>query len=138
MKVHEVVKKLDDLAPSALQEGYDNAGLSVGDADSTVGSCLVCLDVTPEVIDEAAELGAGLVISHHPVIFRDMKKITGRDPVGKIVMSAIQKGIALYAMHTNLDNVAHGVNQALGEKIGLVKPVILKPMTGQLRKLVTF
>jgi dinuclear metal center YbgI/SA1388 family protein len=138
MKVKELIKALDSLAPLSLQESYDNAGLAVGSPENEIDACLVCLDVTPEVLSEAKAGGIQMVISHHPVIFKDLKRITDNDPTGFLVMEAIRNNIMLCSMHTNLDNVNRGVNGALAERIGLRNLEILRPLSGQLRKLVTF
>jgi dinuclear metal center YbgI/SA1388 family protein len=138
MRIFKLMESLEKLAPLTLQENYDNAGLVVGNPDKDVEGCLVCLDVTPEVIMEAAELGVRLVISHHPVIFKELKKITENDLTGAIVTAAIRHDIALFSMHTNLDNVSRGVNLALADQIGLRQTSILRPMAGKLCKLVTF
>jgi dinuclear metal center YbgI/SA1388 family protein len=138
MKVKELIKALDSLAPLSLQENYDNAGLALGNPEREVGACLVCLDVTPEVIGEAKAHGIPMVISHHPVIFKDLKRISENDPTGFLIIEAIRNDIVLCSMHTNLDNVTNGVNHALALKIGMVNLEILRPMAGHLRKLVTF
>lgn len=138
MKLHEVVTAIESVAPLALQEKYDNAGLLCGDRDTDLRAVLVCLDVTEDVIGEAMELGANLIISHHPVVFSPLKKFTGSTLPEKILLSAIRNEIALYAAHTNLDNYGNGVNRRICEKLGLQECRILQPLEGGLRKLVTF
>ena len=134
----ELISSLEKLAPPALQESYDNSGLLLGNAKSKVTGALICIDVTEEIIDEAARRKCNLVISHHPLIFSSLKRITGKNYVERCIVKAIEKGIAVYAIHTNLDNVLHGVNQKLAVKLGLTETKILRPLPGRLKKLVTF
>ncbi|MDR2026095.1 MAG: Nif3-like dinuclear metal center hexameric protein [Prevotellaceae bacterium] len=138
MTVKNIVSELEKLAPLIYQESYDNAGLIVGDPESEVTSALLCFDVTEDVIDEAIEKKANLVISHHPVIFKGLKKINGKNPVERIVIKAIQNNIALYASHTNLDSVQGGINTVLAEKLGLSDIKILSQIEKLLFKIVTF
>lgn len=138
MKINDIINSLEGLAPLAFQEVYDNAGLIIGDRVKEVKSCLVCLDINEEVIREAFDKQCGLIISHHPLIFKELKKITGSTSTEKIVAEAIRKDIAVYSMHTNLDNVGLGVNRILCEKLGLGRLSILRKQKGTLRKLVTF
>lgn len=137
-KISDVLSVLNSFSPLALQEGYDNSGLSVGDANQELKGILCTLDVNDEVLEEAIRLNANLIISHHPVIFSGLKSLTGKNNVEKIVIKAIQNNIALYAGHTNFDNVTHGVNQIISNKIGLQKTKILSPVKDKLVKLVTF
>jgi dinuclear metal center YbgI/SA1388 family protein len=136
--IGDVVRYLDDLAPPAYQEDYDNSGLLTGDPSLTVTSVLVTLDCTEEVVHEAIGLGANLVIAHHPIIFRGLKKLTGRNYVERTVIKAIKHDIAIFAIHTNLDNVYSGVNRKIAEQIGLKNLKILEPRKETLAKLVTF
>lgn len=138
MKLHHIVQALEEWAPPSLQEAYDNSGLLVGEPEMEVQAALVSLDCTEAVIEEAAARGANLVIAHHPVVFGGLKRFTGRSYVERTVMSALRKGIAVYAIHTNLDNVAHGVNAYLSSVIGLRNTRILSPKSGLLEKLVVF
>jgi dinuclear metal center YbgI/SA1388 family protein len=128
MKIKEVIKYLEQIAPPVYQEGYDNAGLIVGDAEAEVKGVLICLDSTEAVIGEAVEKGCNLVIAHHPIIFKGLKKITGRHYVERVVIEAIRHGVAICAIHTNLDNVYHrGVNAKIAERLGLVNTRLLSP-----------
>jgi dinuclear metal center YbgI/SA1388 family protein len=138
IKVSDITKCLEELAPLAYQETYDNSGLLCGDSEGEVVSALLCLDCTEEIIDEAIANGCNLVIAHHPLVFSGLKKLTGSTFVERTLIKAIQNHIAIYACHTNLDNVNHGVNQKIGEKLGLKDLKILAPKSGQLSKLVTF
>ena len=119
MKIREIVAPLEEFAPLAYQESYDNAGLIVGNAEDGVDSALLCVDATEEVLDEAERLGVKLVISHHPIIFHALKRFNGKSYVEKVVERAIRKGIALYACHTNLDSAPGGLSFRLGEALGL-------------------
>jgi len=138
MKISELTKALELLAPPDLQEEYDNAGLIIGQEDREIDGCLVCLDVTEDVIDEAVRKDCGLVISHHPLIFSPIRRLTGRTMAEKLVVKAIKNETAIYSAHTNLDNISHGVNEILGSKLGLTKLKILSRKRGALKKLVTF
>ncbi|HMJ68005.1 MAG TPA: Nif3-like dinuclear metal center hexameric protein [Cyclobacteriaceae bacterium] len=136
--IGDVVRYLDDLAPPAYQEDYDNSGLLTGDPLLSVTSVLVTLDCTEEVVHEAIGLGANMIIAHHPIIFRGLKKLTGRNYVERTVIKAIKHDIAIFAIHTNLDNVYSGVNRKIAEQIGLKNLKILQPKKETLAKLVTF
>ena len=138
MKIQEIIKALEELAPLALQEDYDNAGLTVGDRNEEVRSVLCTIDVTEEVINEAIKLKSNMIVSHHPVIFNGLKSLTGITYNERIIIQAIKHDIALYASHTNIDNVSHGVNQKICEKLGLSKCKVLNPLGGKLVKLITF
>jgi dinuclear metal center YbgI/SA1388 family protein len=136
--VKDIVSELEKFAPLNYQESYDNAGLIVGSPESEAGSALLCFDITEEVIDEAIEKQANLVISHHPVIFGNLKKINGKNSTERIVIKAIRNNIALYAAHTNLDSVRGGINTTLAGKLGLSDIKILSPIEHHLFKIVTF
>ncbi|MBL7111425.1 MAG: Nif3-like dinuclear metal center hexameric protein [Bacteroidales bacterium] len=138
MKISEIVAHLESFAPPALQESYDNAGLITGDRSSEITSALITIDVTEEVIDEAVRKKAGMIISHHPILFSPLKKITGNSYVERCIIKAIRENIALYAMHTNLDALLKGVNSRICEKLELQDIRILVPAEDQLRKLVFF
>ena len=120
MKVKEILGALEEFAPLALQDGYDNAGLQIGLAeDAEAAGALLCLDVTEEVVDEAVRKGCNLIVSHHPLLFRALKRVAADDYVGRTVMKAIRSGVAVYAAHTNLDSAMGGVNWKIAEKLGL-------------------
>ncbi len=138
MKIKEIVSYLESVAPPSLQESYDNAGLLTGDINREVSSALICLEVTPVVLDEAIDKGIEFIISHHPLIFTGLKKLTGENQVERMIIRAIQNGIAIFAAHTNLDAVVGGLNSLLAEKAGIKNARILKPKQGHLLKLVTF
>jgi dinuclear metal center YbgI/SA1388 family protein len=138
MKIKEVIQLIEDFAPLNLQESYDNAGLNVGNSENDVSGVLCTIDITEKVIEEAIELKANLIISHHPIIFTGIKSLTGRSENERIVIQAIQHDIALYAAHTNIDNATGGVNHKIAEKLGLSKLRVLEPIKNSLLKLVTF
>ncbi|MDD3038546.1 Nif3-like dinuclear metal center hexameric protein [Bacteroides sp.] len=138
MKIKEIVCALEQFAPLPLQDGFDNAGLQIGLTDAEAAGALLCLDVTESVLDEAIALGYNLVISHHPLIFKRYKSITGKDYVERCILKAIKNDIIIYSAHTNLDNAQGGVNFKIGEKIGLKNLRILEPKENYLTKLVTF
>lgn len=138
MQIKNVIAEIEKIAPLSYQESYDNTGLIVGDGNREVVAVLLCFDVNLEVIDEAIELGANLIISHHPVIFSGLKKITGKSTVEQIVIKAIKNDIALYSAHTNLDNVQGGISFKLAEKLGLTKVKVLQPVQNKLVKLVCY
>ncbi len=138
MKIKDVIAHIESFAPLALQESYDNAGLIVGDANQEAKGALLCIDVTEAVIAEAMALNANLIIAHHPLIFSGLKQITGRDMVQRCVIQAIKNDIAIYAAHTNIDNVIAGVNGKIADKIGLINRQILQTKEDSLIKLVTF
>ena len=136
--INDVTSYLATIAPPAYQESYDNAGLITGDPSQEVTSVLVTLDCTEPVVEEAIAEGANLIVAHHPILFRGIKKLTGGNYVERTLIKAIRHHVAIYAIHTNLDNVLEGVNQKIAEKIGLLNTRILQPKTDTLSKLVTF
>ena len=138
MLLQHLVQHLESVAPVHYQETYDNAGLIVGDKSLEVSSALIALDITEEVVDEAIKHGCGLIISHHPLIFKGLKRITGSNEVERCLVKAIRNNIAIYAAHTNLDSITGGVNSMICKKIGLKNCRILSPVKNQLLKLVTY
>ncbi len=139
MRVIDIIKHIEDVAPLGLQEDFDNAGLIVGDPDQDVNSCLCCVDVTQEVIDEALKIGAGLIVSHHPLLFSGLKNLV---PDGgglkNILLQCIRKNLAVYAAHTNLDKISGGISGRLANEVGLLNQEILVPERQALLKLVVF
>ena len=132
MTVQDILSILESVAPPHLQESYDNAGLIVGDPGAEVTGILFCLDSTEAVVEEALALGCNLVVAHHPIVFRGLKRFNGSSYVERTVMQAIRQNVALYAIHTNLDNVyRQGVNGRIAEKLGLLETRILLPKAGQ-------
>ncbi len=138
MKIKDLINCIEKFAPPSLQEDYDNSGLLIGNANDETNAVLAALDVTEAVIDEAIQLKANLIIAHHPIIFSGIKRINGSNYVERIIIKAIKHSIAIYACHTNIDNVFNGVNKKIADKLGLSKLKILQPKSKQLMKLVTF
>ncbi len=138
MKLEELCKYLDSEIPLSFQESYDNSGLQVGLPGNEINSALLTLDITMGVVDEAIEKGSDVIISHHPLIFHGLKKITGRNYTEKIIYKAINNKIAIYSSHTSLDAVNNGVSWKMAEKLGLTATEVLAPLQGKLLKLVTY
>ncbi|MEJ5265975.1 MAG: Nif3-like dinuclear metal center hexameric protein [Bacteroidales bacterium] len=138
MTIRQVVDQIEEYAPLALQESYDNAGLILGDSAAEVTAALLCIDVTEEVVDEAIAKGCNLIISHHPLIFSGLKRITYNSSLERTIIKAIRQGISVYSAHTNMDVVWGGVNTYVAEKMGLQSVEILRPLQKQLLKVVTF
>lgn len=128
--IFEVEDYLHSIAPNYLQEGYDNAGLIVGNSKDVIKGVLISLDCTEQIIDEAIALGANLVVCHHPIVFRGIKRFNGSTYVERTVMKAIKHDIAIFAIHTNLDNVMPGVNGEIANRLGLVQCKILRAKDG--------
>ena len=124
-KVKDVTKVIEEFAPLAIQEKWDNSGLCIGSPDAPVSSVLLGLDCTPELVDEAIECGADMIVTHHPLIFSGLKKISPEDMVGEAVIKAIKAGISIYAAHTNADKVIAGVSGAMAAKLALQNVEIL-------------
>jgi dinuclear metal center YbgI/SA1388 family protein len=138
MIIGEIIQHLETFAPPSLQESYDNAGLIVGESAAECTGIITCLDSTEAVIDEAISKNCNLVVAHHPIIFRGLKMLNGKNYVEKTIIKAIKNDIAIYAIHTNLDNVKKGVNKKIAEKIGLQNLKVLQPKENILKKLITF
>lgn len=135
MKIKEITQFLEGIAPLSYQENYDNSGLIVGDENTEVSSVLICLDSVEEVIEEAIENNCNLIIAHHPIIFSGLKKLNGKNHIQRTIIKAIQNNIAIYAIHTNLDNVKAGVSSKIANILGLKNQKILAPKKDLLRKL---
>lgn len=138
MLIKELVSYLEQLAPLAYQESYDNSGLIVGDSNAEITNVLISLDCIESVVDEAIQKNCNLILAHHPIVFKGLKKIVGKSYVERTVIKAIKNDIALYAIHTNLDNIAGGVNFKISEKLGLQNIQILSPKSDSLMKLTIF
>ena len=138
MTIKEIIQALEEMAHPHLQEPYDNSGLLCGDKMSTCTGITISLDCTEAVIDEAIQNGCNLVVSHHPIVFKGLKTFTGKNYVERTIIKAIKADIAIYAIHTNLDNVLHGVNASIAGKLGVIDCNILAPKSGDLRKLSVF
>lgn len=128
MKIKEIIEFLESFAPLEYQEDWDNSGLIIGDADNIFKGALICLDSTPEVVDECIELGYNLIIAHHPLIFKGLKNINNHTYIGRAIVKAVKNDIAIYAIHTNIDNAyKDGVSAKIAEKLGLKNLKILDP-----------
>ncbi|MBR8535104.1 Nif3-like dinuclear metal center hexameric protein [Carboxylicivirga sediminis] len=138
VQIQNILNELEQFAPSALKEDFDNVGLLVGNAAAEATGVLITLDITEKVMDEAIDLGCNLVVAHHPIMLSGLKKINGHNATERIVIKAIQHNIAIYASHTNADSVINGVSGRMCEKLGLQNCKILAPKKESLLKLVTF
>lgn len=137
-KIKEVCQYLESFANPSLQESYDNSGLLIGDENAEVTSILISLDCTEEVVQEAIEKSCNLIVAHHPIIFTGIKKITGKNYIERTIIQAIKNDIAIFAIHTNLDNIQNGVSFKIAEKLGLKNLEILDKKSGNLAKLITY
>ncbi len=131
MKLHELTQFLESLAPLHLQESYDNSGLLVGNPQQDVSGVLLSLDCVESVLEEAKTKHCNVVVAHHPIVFSGLKSLTGKNYIERTVTQAIKEDIAIYAIHTNLDNVREGVNAKIAEKIGLTDLEFLAPKAGE-------
>ncbi len=138
MKLAEIISYVDELAPFALQESYDNSGLQIGDPNKDIKAALLCIDITEDVLEEALRTESDLIISHHPLIFGTVKKLTGQNMSERIIERAIKNNVAILSVHTNIDSVLGGVNKKICDKMGLSNTKILSPVEGELLKLVFF
>lgn len=147
MKAFEIASVLEEFAPVLLQESWDNSGFSVGDPEKEVSSAIVALDCTPELVDEAIESGSGLIITHHPLIFKGIKSITGKTNVERMIVKLIKNDIIVYSAHTNIDKVVNGVSGSMADKLDLTdRDILVKSadgitglgIIGNLKKAVTY
>lgn len=138
MIIKNIINEIEIHAPPIYQENYDNAGLLTGNPKNKIDSALISLDVTEEVVDEAVKNGCGLIISHHPVIFKGLKKLTGSNYVERTIINAVKNNIAIYAAHTNLDTLKEGTNQKISDKLHLKNTKVINPGKGLLRKIAVF
>lgn len=138
MKIKEITHFLEQLAPIGSQESYDNSGLVVGDPNSDITDVLITLDCVEATVDEAIEKGCQLIIAHHPIVFKGLKKLNGKNYVERTVIKAIKNDIAIYAIHTNFDNYRFGVNFEIGNRLGLTNLKVLSPKYQVLQKVVVF
>lgn len=138
MKLSSIISLLEEFAPLSLQESYDNAGLLTGNRDMDISSALITLDITEEIIDEAIYNGDNLIISHHPLVFKAIKKLNGYNSVERCLIKAIKNDIAIYSSHTNIDSVFNGVSGKMCEKLNLKNTQILSPTKNYLKKLICY
>lgn len=138
MTIQHVVDVLENLAPPSYQENYDNAGLITGSYATACTGTICTLDCTEQVIDEAIQQGCNLVVAHHPIIFKGLKRINGKNYVERTIIKAIKNDIAIYAIHTNLDNLLAGVNGKIADRLGLQHRQVLQPRENHLMKLYVY
>lgn len=138
IKIRDVVQWLENLASPAYQESYDNSGLLTGHPNWEITGALVSLDCTEAVVEEAINLKCNLIVAHHPIVFKGLKKLNGKNYVERTIIKAVKHDVAIYAIHTNLDNVHVGVNKRIADRLGLVNTRILQPRKDTLLKLTTF
>ncbi len=134
MFISDIIHHLESVAPPAYQESYDNSGLIIGSSSWVCNGILVCLDATEAVIQDAANNNCNLVVAHHPIVFAGLKRFSTDTYVGRAVIAAIKQDIAIYAIHTNLDNVLHGVNGKMADILGLRDRQVLLPKQDILMK----
>ncbi len=138
MIIQDVIDHLETLAPLHYAEDFDNVGLLVGNKNNALEGILVTLDTLESVVDEAIEKKCNLIVSFHPIIFKGLKKLNGTSYVERVVIKAIQHDIAIFAIHTALDNCIHGVNDIICNQLGLINKSILIPQKGTIKKLTTY
>jgi len=138
MKIYELINILEEISPLAYSEGFDNTGLLVGNKDNNISGVLVTLDTLESVVDEANTMNCNLIVSFHPIVFSGLKKITGKTYVERVILKAIKNDIAIFSMHTALDNSWNGVNAMICEKLGLQNREILIPKNNTIFKLITY
>lgn len=131
LKIKNVIDVIEAFAPPILQETYDNSGMQVGSVQAPLKGVLLCVDVTEAVLEEALELGANLVVSHHPLLFHPLTQVVGANAAQRIVERALVAGVAIYSAHTNLDSAPSGLSVLLGQKLGLQNMQILVPHVGK-------
>ncbi|HEX8313832.1 MAG TPA: Nif3-like dinuclear metal center hexameric protein [Flavisolibacter sp.] len=138
MNIGEILLAIEVFAAPELQEDYDNAGLITGKRDWDCSGVLCTLDVTVDVVKEALQYNCNLIVAHHPIVFRGLKRVNGSNYIEQVIIEAIKNDIAIYAAHTNLDNVVLGVNDTIAKKLGLQNTRVLQPKNKMLRRLITF
>lgn len=127
VKIKDIAAAIEEFAPLRYQEDYDNAGLQVGDPDEQVTAILLCLDVTEDILAEAKKRSCNLIVSHHPLIFKGLKNLTGKDQTQRIVIDALREGISIYSAHTNLDSTLDGVSHEMAHLLNLTNIEVLVP-----------
>jgi len=138
VKLNKIIKAIEEFAPLSLQESYDNSGLIIGSTDMEISSALLCIDITEDTIQEAIDKNCNLIISHHPIVFKGLKRFNKNNYVERCVIKAIKNDIAIYSAHTNIDSVRGGVSERICEKLNLKNKQILSPSGEKLRKLVCY
>lgn len=137
MTIGDITSAIEQFAPLALQEDYDNAGMQVGDKSQPCTGVLLCVDVSPAIVDEAIERGCNLIVSHHPLIFRGLKRLIGDTPQQLAIIKAVTNGVSIYSAHTNLDSTRQGVSMAMAQALGLKETKVLARQSDKLLKLST-
>lgn len=127
MRVQEIIDIIESVAPLSIQQEWDNSGIQIGDKEADVSSVLLCTDITEDVIKEAEDKGCGMLISHHPLLFHGLKRLTGCTPQERCVMRAIRNNIIVYSAHTSMDSWLHGVSGHMAEKLGIRQYRFLLP-----------
>lgn len=135
LSIRHIIQAIEEFAPIALQESYDNCGLQIGNPEAIASGVLLSIDVTEEVVKEAIDKKANLIIAHHPLLFKGIKNITGSTYIERVIIKAIQHNIAIYASHTCMDNATEGVNKKIAQKLGLTNTTVLEPASDKLLKL---
>lgn len=130
MKVGDIIDAIEAVAPPSLQEGWDNTGLLVGHRDADCRGVMLCVDVTPEIILEALEAGCDMIVSHHPLIFKGLKRLNGDGRVERSVELAVKSGVAVYCCHTSIDNAPGGVSWVMANRLGADGCEVLSPQAG--------
>ena len=138
ISIKDIVDEIEKFAPTAYQESYDNSGLITGDPETEAKGVLLCFDVTEKIVDEAICKNLNMIVSHHPVIFYGLKRLTGKTPTERIIIKAVKNDAAIYCAHTNLDSVSGGISTTLARKLGLEDIKILSPKQNRLLKLSVF
>lgn len=135
MLIKNIIEHLEDIAPPSYQETYDNTGLITGADDWLCSGVLISLDATEAVVREAIHKNCNLVVAHHPILFSSLKKLNGKNYIEQALITAIKNDIAIYAIHTNLDNVKAGVNGRIADLLGLQHRFIMQPKAGALKNI---
>lgn len=136
--VNDLIGWFEEFAPQTLQEEYDNCGLQVGDKNTPITAVLLTLDITNEVVDEAIQYNCNVIVAHHPLIFKALKKITPENHIQNIIIRLIKNNISLFIAHTNIDNVIEGVNSQIADKLELTNRSVLLPLNNSFAKIITF
>ncbi|MGE0566683.1 MAG: Nif3-like dinuclear metal center hexameric protein [Bacteroidia bacterium] len=137
-KISDLIEPIEQFAPTRLQESYDNAGLLTGNKSAECTGVLLSLDCIESIVDEAIANKCNLIIAHHPIIFKGLKSLTGKNYIERTIIKAIKNDIAIYACHTNIDNVKAGVNKKIADKLGLINAKVLQPKSELFYKLIVF
>lgn len=138
MKLKEIINYFEEIAPFSLQESYDNSGIQIGNPSREVKAALLCIDVTEDVVAEAVKTGSDLIISHHPLLYNGVRRLTGKTMVERVIEQSIRNDVSIISLHTNIDSVFNGVNGKICDKLGLKNRRVLSPVEGKLLKLVFF